>query len=247
MRSNQACFLPLFAHILHSNIGDFACYKGGDIVCNQIKLNKEWDPFALNALMPYMTPNTTLIDVGSNVGWYAFLAAHRNFNVVAFEPFSKNIELQNSTRCLQPKLASRITVYPFGLSSRTIHCSLHQNPKVNFGDTHTACDDKSKARFEKKGYPKLGESVMHRLDDVATYTLRKATDNVMKVDIEGHEYEMMLGARDFVCGSSAPKAIFIEVFQLAHKKRMLVDMLTNCGYSLLTMNINDANYLFRKN
>jgi FkbM family methyltransferase len=237
------CAIPSFAQVIGSILGHIACYKKGDIVCNTIRSTLQWEAGALDALTPYITPDTIMVDVGSNVGWYAFLAASRNISVVAFEPFQYNLAIQNATRCMHPRLASRITLHPFGLSDQALHCSLHQQPAVNFGDTHTACDVPMREAFTKNGYVQLGESNMYRLDDIVTPALANAR-KVMKIDIEGHEYEMLSGARTFLCHAHAPKAVYMEVFQLAYKKKLAVDLLTSCGYTLVTSNLAEPNYLF---
>ena len=81
----------------------------------------------------------------------------------------------------------------------------------------------------RKNYSKLGTSIVRRLDDVASPRLVNAR-KVMKIDIEGHEYEMLLGARKFLCAPMAPVAIFMEVFQFqlghAHKKRAALEWIS---------------------
>jgi FkbM family methyltransferase len=196
----------------------------------------------MNALGPYLDADTVFVDVGSNVGWYTFHMA-RTHKVEAFEPFLKNLQLQNTTRCLHPDLAQRIRLHPFGLSNTTKHCALFQIPTVNHGDTHTACDDSAKQAFRKNNYQKLGSSIVRRLDDVAGRRLMSAR-KVMKIDIEGHEYEMLLGARKFLCAPMAPVAIFMEMFQLGLKKQAAVDLLESCGYRVATANPNAPDYLF---
>ena len=102
----------------------------------------------MNALGPYLDADTVFVDVGSNVGWYTFHMA-RTHQVEAFEPFLKNLQLQNPTRCLHPDIAQNIrpsSVWALEhdealriINTRSIF-KLHQIPTVNHGDTHTACD-----------------------------------------------------------------------------------------------------------
>ena len=39
-------------------------------------------------------------------------------------------------------------------------------------------------------------------------------------------------------------AIYMEVFQIAENKNLVVDLLSRCGYSLLTKNTDAPNYSF---
>lgn len=237
------CQLPKFGVFLASVIGKFACYTSGDIVCNSIRTSGQWETAAIDALRPHMDADTLFVDVGANVGWYTFYMA-RTHQVEAFEPFSKNVALQKATQCAHPALAQNVTLHPFGLSNATMRCSLFQIPTVNHGDTHTACDPVAKRSFRNGlGYQNLGTSIVHRLDAVASERLRVAR-KVMKIDIEGHEHEMLLGARDFLCAPTAPVAIFMEVFQLGQRRRAAVDLLKSCGYRVATPNANAPDYLF---
>lgn len=236
------CNPPEFGVFLVSILGKFACYASGDIVCSTIRASQRWETTAMDALHPYLDASTVFVDVGSNVGWYTFYMAQTH-RVEAFEPFVKNLELQRATRCLHPDLSRNIRLHPFGLSNTTKHCSLFQNPTVNHGDTHTACGPAKQASFLLHGYQKLGTSIVRRLDDVASPMLVNAR-KVMKIDIEGHEYDMLLGAREFLCAPMAPVAIFMEVFQLGRKKEAAIDLLKSCGYRVATANPSASDYLF---
>lgn len=245
------CSLPDFGAFFDSVIGKIACYSSGDIVCESIRISGQWDADVEKALKPYMTSETTFVDVGSNIGWYTFLMARTN-PVVAYEPFLKNLQLQTATRCANGNLAQRIELHGYGLSDQTIHCDLYQIPTVNIGDTHSACDDETRKKLLKDGYQKLGESVVHRLDDVASERLMQA-EKVMKIDIEGHEYEMLLGAKKFLTSHNPPKAIYMEMFLLdariggKTKKQLAIEFLAQCQYKLATIDRNAPNYLFVMN
>ena len=109
----MACALPSFGVFYNSDLGKFACYKHGDIVCQQIWSKGSWEMHHAKAFAPFTEPDFTFVDVGSNVGWYTFWMA-RSHKVVAFEPFASNLALQNATRCAHPDLAQHITLHPFG-------------------------------------------------------------------------------------------------------------------------------------
>ena len=227
---DSTCPLPPRSVFFPSTLGPFACYTGGDIVCDTIRRTQKWEMEVLDALYPYMTPNTTFVDIGSNVGWYSLAAARTN-RVESFEPFSSNLLLQNASFCKHPSLSSRIVLHPFGLSDKERRCDLYQIPSINFGDTHAACDPEQIRRLRENGYMKLGESNMRRLDDVASSSLLNA-EKVVKIDIEGHEYEMLLGAKKFFCTKERPNAVYVEVFQLGEKLPLLTSFFRKCGYTL---------------
>lgn len=227
--------------VLQSTIGPFACYRRGDIVCSTIRSTRTWEHDVLTALRPHMTPRTVFVDVGSNVGWYAYTVA-QSHDVVAFEPFHKNLLLQNATRCLQPDRAARVRLLPYGLSDRAQTCDLFQQEDVNHGDTHTVCTDAQRAAFSRKGYKRLGRASYARLDDVAWPALL-AAEKVVKVDIEGHEYDMLRGATRFLAEGTPPRAWYVEVFQLGDRKAKVVDLFRANGYELRSAPAAN-NYLF---
>ena len=230
------CGVPAWAKVVpNTNIGSFACYKRGDIVCHHLAMNGHWEDEVIRLLEPFMGPDTIFVDVGSNVGWYSFSVA-KTHRVVAFEPFLANLQLQNATRCLQPALARNIELHRHGLSNVSQVCDLYQVPDVNHGDTHSVCDEGARRFFEthkKYKYEKLGRSELSRLDDVASPSLF-AADKVLKVDIEGHELEMFMGAPRFLSRAhgSPPKAVFVEVNQLGPKRQLLDNLLRATGYVL---------------
>ena len=126
-----ACALPSFGVFYNSDLGKFACYKHGDIVCQQIWSRGSWEMHHVKAFEPFTEPDFTFVDVGSNVGWYTFWMA-RTHRVVAFEPFASNLALQNATRCAHPDLAQHITLHPFGLSNATRRCDLYANRRGSY-------------------------------------------------------------------------------------------------------------------
>ena len=140
----------------HSIHFAMAIYGKGDIVSSTIERGGSWETKATDSLNPYVRPDTVFVDIGANIGWYTFVMAARNHSVVAFEPFAKNVELQKTTLCLNPKLAQRVTQIPHGLAESEQQCDLVQVPSVNFGDTHSVCGTPEEvaartARWKKNG------------------------------------------------------------------------------------------------
>ena len=239
--AHPTCNVPSFATVINTKLGKFACYAKGDIVCNSIITTKTWENKVLHVLKKYMKQDTIFVDVGSNVGWYTFHMAQTH-KVVAFEPFFKNLMLQDTTRCFNPLLANRIELNRIGLSDKIQRCNLYQIESINIGDTHTVCTDEERYSFKKNKYMRLATTKLDKLDDVASNDLLNA-HKVMKIDIEGHEYSMLLGAENFFTMGTPPVAVYIEVFQLGENKPKVVDFFKTKGYSLMSLE-SESNYLF---
>ena len=177
------------------------------------------------------------LDIGSNVGFHTFNWS-RTHDVFAFEPFERNLRLQNLTRCLEPALAARIRLYPIGLSRKASRCELYQieaGKRANVGDTHSVCgDDEAQLAAErapilKMGYAKLGESRVATLDAIAPRSLY-GREKVLKIDVEGYEYNALLGAQKLMSTGRPPRAVHAEVMQLGADKRKFFEMMRGWGY-----------------
>lgn len=206
-----------------------AVYAKGDIVSAQIRRSGDWEPEIFPALSRFLPQESTreekptglapaFVDIGSNIGFHTFNWS-RSHDVFAFEPFVKNLQLQNMTRCLNPQLARRIRLFPVGLAARASRCELYQQEEINIGDTHSVCGDdeaslaKARAPFLKARYAKLGESRTVTLDSLAPRSLY-AREKVLKIDVEGYEYLALSGAERLMTIGRPPAAVHAEVFQL---------------------------------
>jgi len=225
----QTCVVPTLAEIVRSNYQfDIAVYKTGDIVSNVVKENGEWEMDVYNLLKPFMSTSTIFVDVGANIGWHSLIFA-REYQVVAFEPFESNLALLRASLCMSPELRRRVRVRPCGLSSVQQHCDLYQVADINYGDTHSACDDGAKMDLSRKGYRKLGSMDAYRLDDVIGNQLLNAS-KVIKIDVEGFEYEVLKGASDFFTQGRPPLAIFAEVNLIGANVQNFFELLQSWGY-----------------
>jgi len=229
------CPLPANAEFVKTGDGlDVAVYKSGDIVSDAIRKTGSWETHPWKALQPFMSKGTTFVDIGANIGWYTVNLA-RHHPVVAFEPFKANLDLLGASLCANPALKSNVKVMAHGLSNSARRCDLYQVPSVNFGDTVSACDgdgsasDERRAALAKNGYQKLGEMKAYPLNEVVDAALLEA-DKVVKMDVEGHEHEVILGAETFFTQGKPPRAVYAEVFQLGDKRSAFFAKMKEWGY-----------------
>ena len=70
---------------------------------------------------------------------------------------------------------------------------------VNIGDTHSVCDDKTRAHFLDNGYVSLGWMNTTTLDDALLACLFDHVErvDVMKIDVEGFEPSVIFGGNRF--------------------------------------------------
>ena len=167
--------------------------------------------------------DNVILDAGANVGLFACWAAQQNPNatIIAIEPFQQNFErLMEHVR--QNGLGDRVKGIRSALSSST-------------GTARFSTEASASQMFRLSDPSEAAGSV-----EVPTLTLADLLDrlpqksiDLMKMDIEGSEYDVLL---------SAPPAVFARIRRISleyhkpgsgsgHSKKKLVDYLKSCGYT----------------
>ena len=157
----------------------------------------------------------TLLDVGANIGWFSMVALHLGHDVVAFEPFQSNVDLICASILQHASAAekSRFHLNQLGLDFKPRQCELFQQKHVNIGDTHSVCDEKTRAHFLGSGYASLGWMNTTTLDDALVAGAFAGIDriDIMKIDVEGFEPSVILGGNRFFESKYAPRYVFMEM------------------------------------
>lgn len=143
---------------------------------DKIVINEIWKENVYEVNAGRFNVRGTTIDLGANIGAFSILAAKHGSKVIAVEPephnilaLEKNIELNN--------MSDLITVAPVGVS--------------NFNGTASIGDDGGGASI--KDSPEGSIVNIITLDELfLQYDIDKV--NVLKIDVEGSETEIILGA-----------------------------------------------------
>ncbi len=146
-------------------------------------------------------PGETFIDVGANVGFYSLTIAERvggSGKVVAFEPGPRTVERLRGHVARNPSLASRIDVRQVAVSDASGTCVLH-----DYG-----AGDSGKLSGRKLGATSPVAEVEVRQATLDA-ELSALTPSLIKVDVEGLEPEVLLGARELLRG--AQPVVVIEL------------------------------------
>jgi len=151
--------------------------------------------------------NEVFYDIGANIGLYSIYAALKGCKVCAFEPESQNYaELNNNlyknqltelVKAINIAFSSENKLDVLNLSSVQPGAALH-----NIGEPLT---------YEKISFnPKFIQSICaYRLDDfIEMYKL--PVPNYLKIDVDGHEYEIIQGAQQTL-QSNDLRSILIEL------------------------------------
>ena len=144
------------------------------------------EKFGISFLLSRDLQEGTAVDIGANRGIYSYWMHRKvgaNGHVVAFEP---QPELNISLDQLKSRFGlSRLTIVPLGLSSTTEEKLLHR-PKNHWGGS-------SFERVSAEDCDVLTVQVTtmdHFFEEHVVRPIR-----FIKCDVEGHEYDVFLGAR----------------------------------------------------
>lgn len=125
-------------------------------------------------------PGHVVYDIGANVGFYSLLAAQligRDGHVYAFEPLPRNLEYLHRHMTLN-HFEKRVTIQDMAISNET--CVSH----FAEGISHEM------GRLSEKGGIEVHVNSLDRL----LVELNLRPPDLIKIDVEGGEYEVLLGA-----------------------------------------------------
>lgn len=176
----------------------------------------------------WLKAGSVFYDVGGHVGYYAFLAAQRITNgfIYSFEPVPSNIEIFNKHLQLnKSKLpGERIALYPYAISDREKDVVISNDPLAKEGNTYIS----TSPRFinTPSSIKVKGTSI-----DAMIIQGCKPPD-VIKIDVEGAEYDVLNGARDTI-NTYRPKILLAtHDWHLPGVKDKCILLLQSWGYEL---------------
>ncbi|MGA2661554.1 MAG: FkbM family methyltransferase [Verrucomicrobiota bacterium] len=186
-----------------------------------------YEPGMRQVFEEMLRPGGTCIDLGANEGYFTVTAARivgPTGRVVAVEPQSRlrQIILRN----LELNGLQGIAVEKVGISDRDGTAKLFLFPNVNTG---------ASGFLRQTKYPVPSERVPVITLEALLKKYRVESCDLLKIDVEGFEYEVVLGSKD-VFLRHVPKAIALELHPHALSMRGLrqsaiTDFLEQAGYA----------------
>ncbi len=165
----------------------------------KLRASSSYEVAVDGALLNLMRPGDIVWDVGANVGYYSSKMAQKvgpHGRVFAFEPSPINVNQLRATCAAHPHL----DVIPVGLSASTGEARFIQGSD-ELGATSRVTDTDNGAGVVV---------VQLRRGDDLVASGEAAAPNVIKVDVEGHELEVLSGLPATLC-NPALRALVIEV------------------------------------
>ena len=146
------------------------------------------------------------IDVGANIGNYSkYILENSKSNIIAFEPSKKSYQKLDK---LKTKYNSRLFTFNLGLGDKIKNLNLYYDRQnslwANFNPEVNEIDYLRNNKLIEK-------CKISKLDKIYSSNKKIFKDKVklLKIDTEGYEYEVLLGAINFI-KKKKPKYIQIE-------------------------------------
>lgn len=188
----------------------------------------EYEPTMTETLEYYLKPSSVFIDIGANEGYFSVVASRiveHNGRVISVEPqrrlkpiLEKNLEING---------LENVTLLNVAISDKQGTASIYISPDTNTGST---------ALTQSTRYSLPTESIdTITLSDLFTRIGIEYAD-LMKMDIEGFEYEAILGSpelfREQRIGTIALELHPNVLQQRGLDPDKITDFLEKCGYHL---------------
>ncbi|XP_063399345.1 uncharacterized protein LOC134683971 [Mytilus trossulus] len=146
-------------------------------------------------------PNMNLIDIGTNIGQHAIAAAIIGRDSIAIDNAVSNIE-HACASAEYLNIGSRITLIHNILSdSGGKRMFRYSSTHTDFGVNHVDSDgiwDKMKKKFFEFNFGKTVQENSTTLDNILFLPqIQKFKKVFVKMDVEGHEHRVLLGAKQF--------------------------------------------------
>jgi FkbM family methyltransferase len=196
----------------------------------------KWEHWITNAMGPLLR-GAFFVDVGANFGWYSLLAAHTEARkIVAFEPNPRIFELLSQTMLVN---GIQCDLYRKAVGDKEDEIAL-QVDWMRVGGA-TLLERRRTMDGWEALLPEVEEKIPVEvvvLGKVLEQTLQKDAalrdiPMVLKVDVEGFEPRVVLGAREILRGLSC--TAFVEYHSDpdgAGKLREMLDFFDSAQYSL---------------
>ena len=177
-------------------------------------LHKKREHLSTDFIKSFIKEEDIIIDIGANIGYYALLEAKiaKKGKVYAIEPVSENrkflienIKLNNY---------KNISVYPYAISDKTGKKQIYVYDKKNWSS------------FTKNPFGKIiknDEVNAIKLDDFIKLNLKKSP-TFIRMDTEGHEYEIINGMKK-ILESKKPLKLFIEFHSLFLSEKKIKEVM----------------------
>ena len=139
----------------------------------------------LRLIRRYLTPECVYFDIGANIGQHALYASFFSKEVYAFEPVPKLY--QQFCKSIAKNNITNIRTFNFGLGKEKMELPIYSS-RINMGNSTLL------AKFDLPIKQMVRVEVMDDMVELKNLT----RIDFMKIDVEGFEYEVLLGSEQYI-------------------------------------------------
>jgi FkbM family methyltransferase len=208
----------------------FIIHKNDTCVSDSLRKGELFEKFIITFVKHFINPNKNIIDLGANIGTHSIIYSnYTNGIVYSFEPqkvvfdiLNKNVELNN---------CKNIITYNFGGSN--IDSKFYMNACYENKDNQGAF------RIDKSLDETNGLQIECRIID----NLNIENVGYIKIDVEGHEYEALMGLKNLLIRDHP--SLMVEIHQSTPTKNSTFKFLEDLGYKS-HFRLSYCDYIFPK-
>jgi FkbM family methyltransferase len=206
----------------HQSLHPDMVVVSGDYVSLKVMLQGRFEDHELGVLerefFPHLKTRKCCLDIGANIGNHSLAFSKYFESVVAFEPNPKVFEVLSLNARWNPK----VIPVQIGASNRQ-HSVEAVVPRGNLGA----------AQIIDSSASSTGESIYFECARIDQYISPENFSDIgfIKIDVEGHEYEALLGCEAIL--RHAHPVLGFELLRQDHNKNALriTEFLSDIGYS----------------
>jgi len=193
--------------------------KNDEYIGNTIKHGYEWDGWMREDLKYFYVPGTDILDIGANIGYNTLMCSDYG-PVHSFEPLFHEIVQKNVD---QNNLMNTVNVHPYALGDKNETSFIYMVKESNSGNglvNYGGCSLHLSESHESEGV----SIEVKRLDDVY-----QGHASFVKMDAEGHEYEILQGMTELL--RKYRPNLLIEIGDFETRKDKFLSFLSQFGYN----------------
>jgi FkbM family methyltransferase len=194
----------------------FIVHKNDTCVADCLRSGELFEKFIITYIRDFIDPTKNIIDLGANIGTHSIIYSNYTSGFVySFEPqkvvfdiLTQNIILNN---------CKNVIAYNFGGSNT--NNTFYMNSSYETKDNHGAF------RIDNTLNEKTGLKIECKIID----ELNIENVGYIKIDVEGHEYEALLGMKNII--NNCNPIILIEIHNDCITKNETLNLLHYFGYN----------------
>jgi FkbM family methyltransferase len=236
----------------------YALFRNNDLISLSIKDEGVFDADIIKVCLKFLTDkNKNVLDIGANIGSFTIpVAKNINGTVYSFE-VQRHIFMQLCTNCFLNRLSN---VYPiFGLITNKEICDISKYTEIpivnhyetqNTGSFSINQDHIQNSMKIGASFPPNVNNIMDKVQNLCIDDLNLSNIGFIKIDVEGHELDVIKGLKDTIIRNDFPPILFESFHKflyLENNANITLDYIKSIGYEIYQIENNITNLIaFKK-